>query len=60
MNHNGTGRPVQLTYPSKIERVQLNIEIPPALKRALFVQAERNGLSLREGAQAALESWAGK
>jgi hypothetical protein len=50
------GRPARLEYESG-ERCQLNVELPPTLKRDLVEHAERNERRLRDEVRLALSSW---
>jgi hypothetical protein len=52
------GRPARLDYEPGA-RCQLNVELPPALKRDLVERAERNEHRLRDEVCLALASWVG-
>ncbi len=57
MRIHSAGRPVNLTYPRSVDRVQVNVEIPVSLKRAVFERSVANDRTQRDEVQAALESW---
>jgi len=50
------GRPARLDYEPG-ERCQLNVVLPPLLKRDLVEHAERNERRLRDEVRLALSSW---